>query len=114
MIPIDAKARDFCYDVYMKVDEIIAILRQHEPMLRKRGVAHAALFGSIARGEARPDSDIDVMIEIDPKAKLDVFEYAGLTSYIESLFEAPVDVVDRDALKPAVRAPAISDAIYAF
>ena len=98
----------------MKSEDVIAVLRQNAEALRARGIRHAALFGSRARGDARSDSDIDIMIEFDPKAKIDVFEYAGLTMYIESLFEGPVDVVDRDALKPSIRAPITNDAIYAF
>jgi uncharacterized protein len=54
------------------------------------------------------------MIEFDPDAKIDVFEYAGIKIYIEDLFASRVDVVDREALKPYVRGPATSDAIYAF
>jgi predicted nucleotidyltransferase len=98
----------------MKRDEVIAILRQHETTLRARGVCHAALFGSVARGDARPDSDVDIMIELAPDAGLDIFKYAGIMMYIEGLFPGPVDVVDRDALKPLLRAPAANDAIYAF
>lgn len=98
----------------MNSRDVIAVLRQNADSLRARGVCHAALFGSLARGEAGPESDIDIMIEIDPKAGLDVFEYAGIKMYIEGLFNTPVDVVDRDALKPSIRVPATSDAIYAF
>lgn len=98
----------------MKSDEVIAILRQHETTLRARGVRHAALFGSVARGDARPDSDVDIMIEFAPDTNLDIFKYAGVMMYIEGLFPGPVDVVDRDALKPLLRAPAANDAIYAF
>ena len=98
----------------MNKSDAIEILRRHEADLRARGIVHAALFGSVARGEARPDSDIDIMIELDPQARIDVFQYAGIKMYIEALFEIPVDVVDLEALKPFVRIPATSDAIYAF
>jgi predicted nucleotidyltransferase len=66
------------------------------------------------RGESRPDSDIDIMVEIDPEARLTVFDYSGLKDYIASLFDGPVDVVNRDGLKPYVRPTATVDAIYAF
>lgn len=72
------------------------------------------MFGSVARGDSRPDSDLDIMVEIDPVAHLTVFEYAGLKQYIAGLFEGPVDVVNRDGLKPYVRPAATADAIYAF
>jgi len=93
---------------------IIARLRENETALRARGVTHAALFGSRARGDDWPGSDIDIMIEIAPDAVQDVYAYVGLKSYIAELFAEPVDVVDRAALKPYVRPPAESDAVYAF
>jgi predicted nucleotidyltransferase len=98
----------------MKREEIIARLREHEVALRARGVAHAALFGSRARGDDRPDSDTDIMIEIDPGAHVTLFDYVGLKDYIASLFDGPVDVVNREGLKPYVRPAATADAIYAF
>ena len=98
----------------MDRQDIIRRLRENEAALRSRGVAHAALFGSRARGDARPDSDTDIMIEIDPAARMGVYEYVGLKDYIAGLFDGPVDVVNRDSLKPYVRPTATSDAIYAF
>jgi hypothetical protein len=77
-----------------------------------RGVAHVALFGSRARGEKRPDSDTDIMIETDPAARIGVYEYAALKDFIVNLFDGPVDVVSRQGLKPYVRPAAASDAIY--
>lgn len=92
----------------MKKQDAIAILQQHADVLRALGVRHAALFGSAARDEARPDSDIDILIELEPNAPLDAFAYAGLKRYIAGLFAGPVDVVNRDALKPYLRGPAIA------
>jgi uncharacterized protein len=98
----------------MTHQDAIAILREHADALRARGVRHAALFGSTARGDAHDQSDLDILIELDPAAPLDAFAYAGLKRYIAGLFTGPVDVVNRDALKPHLRASAVDDAIYAF
>jgi predicted nucleotidyltransferase len=98
----------------MDRQEIIDRLLANEAGLKARGVTHAALFGSRARGDARPDSDTDIMIEIDPAAGIGVYEYVGLKDYIASLFDGPVDVVNRDGLKPYVAPAVTADAIYAF
>jgi predicted nucleotidyltransferase len=98
----------------MNSQEVLETLRQNEPALRARGVLHAALFGSVARGTNGPDSDIDILIDIAPNAVSDIYTYVGLKNYIAELFTGPVDVIDRGALKPHVRPPAEADAIYAF
>jgi uncharacterized protein len=98
----------------MKRDDAIGILQKHANDLRARGVRHAALFGSVVRGEAEPGSDIDIMIELDPELPLDVYEYVGLKEYISGLFDGRVDVVNREGLKPHIRGPATADAVYAF
>ena len=54
------------------------------------------------------------MVEIDPEARITVFDYVGLKQYIADLFDGPVDVVNRDGLKPFVRPTVMADAIYAF
>jgi len=98
----------------MNSKDALAILVAHREDLRARGVRHAALFGSVARGEARPDSDLDIVIDLDPDARIDAFEYAGLKMFIEGLFSGPVDVVNRQALKSHLRPFVATDAVYAF
>jgi predicted nucleotidyltransferase len=98
----------------MKSQDIIDILRRNADTLRERGVKHAALFGSLARGEADAQSDIDILIDLDPAIRFDVFSYVGLKLYIEELFPGRVDVVNRAALKPYLREPVAADLIDAF
>lgn len=98
----------------MNKRDAIKVLRRHEAELRARGIIHAALFGSVARGQAGPKSDLDILIELDPDLSLDVFAYAGLKRYVAELFRGPVDVVNKAALKPFLRQPVSADAVYAF
>ena len=98
----------------MNRDEIIRTLKERETDLRAHGVRHAALFGSVARNEQRPDSDIDILVDLDPKIVATMFDYAGLKAYVANLFQGSVDVIDREALKPRLRPHAAADAIYAF
>lgn len=98
----------------MTRDAVIAVLRTAEAALRAMGVSRAALFGSTARGEARPDSDLDILVELDPAAKIDLYDYVGIQHFLADLFVEPVDVVKRESLKAHVRPSAERDAIYAF
>jgi len=98
----------------MERDQALDILRRHRADLQKRGVRHAALFGSTARGDRHAGSDIDIVIELDADTGLGVYDYVDLKAFIAGLFEGSVDVVNREGLKPHVRAAALSNAVYAF
>ena len=96
------------------LQDALELLRDHEADLRSLGVAHAAVFGSVARGEARSGSDIDVLVELDEAHPIGVFEYARLKLYIGQLFDGSGDVVNRRTLKPLLRSNILHDAIEAF
>jgi predicted nucleotidyltransferase len=96
------------------LDTVLDTLRAHESELRRLGVSHATVFGSVARGEAGADSDIDVLVELDQDRSLGIFEYARLKLYINELLDGPSDVVNRRTLKPLLRDSILRDAVHAF
>ena len=71
----------------MNAHEALATLRRYESELRARGVTHAAVFGSVARGVNREGSDIDIMIDVGSEAALTVFGYVDLKDHIAGLFD---------------------------
>ena len=96
------------------LDAVLKTLRAHEGDLRRLGVSHAAVFGSVARGEARIDSDIDVLVELDCNLPIGVFQYARLKLYINVILDGAGDVVNRATLKPLLRDSILRDAINVF
>ena len=101
----------------MTREQALGLLKEHEGELRRRGVAHAALFGSLARGDQRPDSDIDVLVRFDPTASITLWEYAGLKRRVARMLKTSVrriDVIDLDGMSAHVRPSAEREAVYAF
>lgn len=83
------------------VEEIIAILRDHkEELARKFRVKELAIFGSYARGEATPESDLDLLVEFTEPPGL--FRFLELERYLSELLEERVELVSRQALKPHI------------
>jgi len=84
----------------MNRDEILQLLRDHQEELRTLGVKSLA-FGSVARGEASPESDIDVLVEFTESPGFS--GYMALKFYLEDLLGKKVDLVMTSALKPWAR-----------
>ena len=94
----------------MDREQVLALLAEHKPVLAQRfGVRRLALFGSMARGTARPDSDVDVLVDFDRPPDAD--QYFGTQFYLEDLLGRPVDLVTETALRDRLRPYVERDAI---
>jgi uncharacterized protein len=82
-------------------DELLAILRAHCPDISALGVTKLALFGSFARDEASPDSDVDLVVEFDAPPTFS--GYMDAKFFLEDLLGRQVDLVPREGLKPRLR-----------
>jgi hypothetical protein len=81
-----------------RTEEILSALRQARPELAKRfGVTRLAIFGSYARGEQREDSDVDVLVEVDPSIGL---RFVDLADRVEAILGLRSEVVSRRAITP--------------
>jgi predicted nucleotidyltransferase len=89
----------------------LKILRDHEAELRARGIRRTAIFGSVSRGDARADSDLDVLIEIDDADDLTVFDLVRIKRAVAELFPGRVDVVNAAGLKPGLGRSARHDTV---
>ena len=88
----------------MEREAAIARLKAHEAELRAMGVSGLSLFGSVARGEAGPGSDVDLAVRFDPAAEVGMFKYGAIAERLRSLLRAPVDLVGEPARTPRMQA----------
>jgi hypothetical protein len=91
-------------------EAILNLLRDHKPDLARMGVISIALFGSAARGEARQDSDVDLLVELTPPLTFE--KYTRVNFYLEDLLGCRVDLVLPDTLKTRIRSSVLAEAIY--
>jgi uncharacterized protein len=94
--------------------EAITRLKDRAIAIRALGATSLYLFGSMARDEARPQSDLDVFIDYDPKSRFNAFDLAGIKQYLEDELKVPVDVTTRDGLHPMLKAKIERSAIRIF
>ena len=90
--------------------EIIKLIQKHKTKLQAFHVEWIAIFGSVARGEERPDSDIDVLVKFDGPTKFDW--YMDLKEFLENLFGRRIDLVTDAGLKSIARISIEKDLIH--
>lgn len=95
-------------------EHVVGILRAHEPELRAAGILRLYLFGSIARGAERSDSDVDLLAAFDETRQLSILDVIGIENRLFDLLGRRVDLVEEGTLKPRVRRNAEREAIRAF
>lgn len=91
-------------------DEVLKLIEQHQATLRGLGVRRLGLFGSYARGEAMPGSDLDFVVELSEKSFDD---YMVTKIFLEDLFQSRVDLVTMSSIKPRLLPIIQREALYA-
>jgi predicted nucleotidyltransferase len=79
-----------------------------------QGVLHASLFGSVARGEDVPESDIDIILDLDPERQIGLFAFVGIQEFLEAALERDVDLGTSDSLRPERHGAIIAELVAAF
>jgi predicted nucleotidyltransferase len=97
-----------------KLAEVMTKLREHAPELHRRGVRHLYVFGSVARGDARVDSDVDLAIEVDPTSDFSLITLGSIAADLQEWLDRGVDLGERSTLRPSLRANFERDAVRVF
>ncbi|MEO9191166.1 MAG: nucleotidyltransferase domain-containing protein [Acetobacteraceae bacterium] len=102
----------------MDRENAIAALRAHEPELKAAGVVSLSVFGSVARGDSREDSDVDVLVRLSGEAARGGFAYFGrldaLTHRLTDILGRPVDVIAEPVRKDRLRRAIENESAIAF
>ena len=95
----------------MDKDTVLNIIAANSVELNRFGVSSLSIFGSVARGDARPDSDVDILVEFN--RPIGVFEFLDLKEFLESILDQKVDLAMPDSLKQQLRDQILKEAIRA-
>ena len=98
----------------MNKENVIATLRAHEAELKSAGVLSPRLFGWVARDEARPDSDVDLMARFDKGRCRTLLDYAGVEGRIAELLNVHVDLAPEDMMHDPIKAEAEREGVFVF
>jgi uncharacterized protein len=98
----------------MKRDQVITLLKRHEPEFRDAGVGALFLFGSVARDQAHNASDIDVFFDLSRSHGFTLFDLVALQQRMQEILGAKVDLMTRSGIHPRRRPRIEADAVRVF
>ena len=98
----------------LTLDEIISVLRHHADDLRSRGVSAVAIFGSRARGDNRPDSDLDLLIDYDRSRKFSLLDQIAAEHFVQDIVGCEVRMTSRTDLRADRLGPVEANSIMVF
>lgn len=98
----------------MNKSEAIEKLKHQANAVRALGATSLYLFGSVARDEAGPTSDLDLFIDYDPASRFNAFDLVGIKLLLEEELHLPVDVTTRDSLHPMLKDTIENSALQIF
>jgi len=98
----------------MNKQQVIAKLREHEPELKAAGIARLAVFGSVARGDNSPQSDVDLLADFDKTKQLTLLSLGRIENRLADLLGTRVDLLSPEWLKESIRNQVLREAVNAF
>jgi uncharacterized protein len=98
----------------MNRNDAISVLKSCADAIKAHGATSLFLFGSSARDGARPDSDLDLFVDYDPRENFSLVDLVDIKLYLEDRLGVPVDITTRDSLHPMLRRSIESSAVRVF
>ncbi|MBQ2330911.1 MAG: nucleotidyltransferase family protein [Bacteroidales bacterium] len=92
----------------------VATVRTIQDYFRQEPVERAWIFGSFSRMEERPDSDVDILVDLDTSSPIGLLQYAGMINRLEALLGRKVDLVAKDSVKPFARESVNRDKVLVY
>ncbi|AZN99327.1 putative nucleotidyltransferase [Mesorhizobium robiniae] len=98
----------------MSRNEVIERLQRNADAIKGMGATSLYLFGSAARDDAQPDSDLDLFIDYDPARRFSLIDLVGIKQFLEEKMSAEIDITTRDSLHPMLKAEIEQSAVRVF
>jgi uncharacterized protein len=98
----------------MDREQVIATLRDHEQELKEAGIVRLSLFGSTARGDGGPESDVDLLAAFDESRRLSLLDVVGIEIQLTDLLGVRVDLSEEGTLKERIQQSVEAEVLRAF